>query len=94
MNAAGDGGWTAASVVMAMAVSLGLMLVLRQLSQFGVGGRPEWTLIVTPAMAGSLVLGARHRGTWLLALLLYLPSMMFVLYWLTFFIAIRGGDAL
>ncbi|HWI19784.1 MAG TPA: hypothetical protein VNT81_18655 [Vicinamibacterales bacterium] len=86
--------WTAKSVGLAFVVSLSLMLVFLQLREIGIGVDLVWEPTIVPALAGAVVLAVRHRRTWLLALVLYMPSAAFVLYWLMFLMAMRAGNVL
>lgn len=93
MRIPGNSGWTAKSVGMATVASLLITLVFKQLAEFGIGATLLLESMFVSALGGSIVLGLRHRGTWLLSLLLFLPSMMFVLFWISFAMGIgEGGD--
>jgi hypothetical protein len=94
MNVAKNDGWTAKSIGMATVVSVTLFLVFKQLAEIGIGLELNWEVAFVPALGGAVVLGARHRRTWWLALLLFLPSMTFVLFWMAFLMAFVEGDAL
>jgi hypothetical protein len=91
-NRRGSEGWTAKSFGMAFVASTALVLVFQQLAEMGIGRDLIWTPLLIPSLVGAIVLAVRHPGTWLLSLLLYFPSMVFVLYWLAFLMAVRSGD--
>ena len=86
--------WNLRSIVLAAAVSVGMLLVIMQLAEQG--HWPDdfgWINVTLPALFGSIMLGLRHRGTWLLSLFLFGPLMAFVLLILGMSIGVgRGND--
>lgn len=87
-----EDGWSAKSVGTAVVATVALVLLFQLLGDLGIGTGLTWEPLIVPSLGGAIVLGVRHRGTWLLSLLLYFPSMLFVLYWTAFLMAVSRGD--
>lgn len=94
MSVTTNEGWTVKSVVMATAVSLALMLVVVRLAELGIGLGLGWASLFLPALGGAIFLGLRHRRTWLLSLLVFLPLMMFLLVLVVVSMGIAEGNDL
>jgi hypothetical protein len=86
--------WTLKSVLIATGLSLSLVLVVVQLRELGLRLTVGWETVILPALGGATFLGLRHRGTWLLSFLVFLPLMTFVLVLVVVSMGVAEGNDL